>query len=117
MTKQICGLLFGHALGQRRRAHKRFGFALQSCVLRYSGRVLAPGELIPPRWCLRTWYARAEGLAQANIAGESPGIAFHPLRERPSQAVSRAPGTACRSSTAARPNAMEASSKTASTSG
>lgn len=32
---------------QRRRAHNRFGFALQLCVLRYPGRVLAPGELIP----------------------------------------------------------------------
>jgi TnpA family transposase len=31
----------------RRRAHNRFGFALQLCVLRYPGRVLAPGELIP----------------------------------------------------------------------
>lgn len=30
-----------------RRAHNRFGFALQLCVLRYPGRVLAPGELIP----------------------------------------------------------------------
>jgi TnpA family transposase len=28
-------------------AHNRFGFALQLCVLRYPGRVLAPGELIP----------------------------------------------------------------------
>lgn len=32
---------------QRRRAHNRFGFALQLCVLRYPGRVLVPGELIP----------------------------------------------------------------------
>ncbi|UXT61275.1 Tn3 family transposase (plasmid) [Agrobacterium fabrum] len=31
----------------RRRSHNRFGFALQLCVLRYPGRVLAPGELIP----------------------------------------------------------------------
>ncbi len=37
---------FGH-IRQRRRAHNRFGFALQLCVLRYPGRVLAPGELIP----------------------------------------------------------------------
>ncbi len=28
-------------------ARNRFGFALQLCVLRYPGRVLAPGELIP----------------------------------------------------------------------
>lgn len=32
---------------QRRRAHNRFGFALQLCVLRFPGRVLAPGEMIP----------------------------------------------------------------------
>lgn len=36
----------GH-VRQRRRAHNRFGFALQLCVLRYPGRVLASGELIP----------------------------------------------------------------------
>jgi len=31
----------------RRRAHNRFGFALQLCALRFPGRLLAPGELIP----------------------------------------------------------------------
>lgn len=36
----------GH-VRQRRRPHNRFGFALQLCVLRYPGRVLAPGEVIP----------------------------------------------------------------------
>ncbi|MBN9142546.1 MULTISPECIES: Tn3 family transposase [unclassified Novosphingobium] len=36
----------GH-IRQRRRAHNRFGFALQLCVLRFPGRVLAPGEVIP----------------------------------------------------------------------
>ena len=36
----------GH-IGQRRRPHNRFGFALQLCVLRFPGRVLAPGEVIP----------------------------------------------------------------------
>lgn len=36
----------GH-IRQRRRAHNRFGFALQLCALRYPSRVLAPGELIP----------------------------------------------------------------------
>lgn len=32
---------------QRRRAHNRIGFALQLCALRYPGRALAPGEMIP----------------------------------------------------------------------
>ncbi|WP_448470032.1 DUF4158 domain-containing protein [Martelella sp. AMO21009] len=36
---------FGH-IRQRRRAHNRFGLALQLCVVRYPGRVLASGELI-----------------------------------------------------------------------
>lgn len=31
----------------RRRSHNRFGFALQLCALRYPGRLLAPGEVIP----------------------------------------------------------------------
>jgi TnpA family transposase len=31
----------------RRRAHNRFGFALQICAFRYPGRLLVPGEVIP----------------------------------------------------------------------
>ena len=31
----------------RRRPHNRFGFALQLCAMRYPGRLLAPGEIIP----------------------------------------------------------------------
>lgn len=31
----------------RRRAHNRFGFALQLCALRYPGRLLTPSEVIP----------------------------------------------------------------------
>ena len=31
----------------RRRAHNCFGFALQLCALRFPGRLLAPGEIIP----------------------------------------------------------------------
>ena len=32
----------------RRRPHNRLGFALQLCALRYPGRLLSPGEVIPP---------------------------------------------------------------------
>ena len=35
------------AINQRRRDRNRIGFALQLCVLRYPGRLLRPGELIP----------------------------------------------------------------------
>ena len=35
------------AIGQRRGEHNRLGFALQLCALRYPGRLLRPGELIP----------------------------------------------------------------------
>lgn len=34
-------------INQRRRKENRLGFALQLCALRYPGRVLTPGELIP----------------------------------------------------------------------
>ena len=32
----------------RRRPRNKLGFALQLCVLRYPGRLLAPGEFVPP---------------------------------------------------------------------
>jgi TnpA family transposase len=32
---------------RRRRPHNRLGFAIQLCALRYPGRLLRPGELIP----------------------------------------------------------------------
>src|SRR4051794_11530914 len=35
------------AVDRRRGGHNQFGFALQLCVLRYPGRLLRPGELIP----------------------------------------------------------------------
>src|SRR4051794_24706724 len=35
------------AIGWRRRARNRLGFALQLCTLRYPGRLLRPGEIIP----------------------------------------------------------------------
>ena len=34
-------------INKRRRDENRLGFALQLCALRYPGRMLAPGELIP----------------------------------------------------------------------
>ncbi|MFT8723184.1 MAG: Tn3 family transposase [Acetobacter malorum] len=36
-----------HVIVSRRRAHNRLGFAIQLCALRYPGRLLRPGELIP----------------------------------------------------------------------
>src|SRR5215204_2566645 len=35
------------AIGRRRRNHNQLGFALQLCALRYPGRLLRPGEVIP----------------------------------------------------------------------
>ena len=35
-------------IGARRRPHNKLGFALQLCVLRHPGRLLAPGEFVPP---------------------------------------------------------------------
>ncbi len=34
-------------IDRRRRPENRIGFALQLCALRYHGRMLAPGEMIP----------------------------------------------------------------------
>jgi TnpA family transposase len=34
-------------IGRRRRDRNRLGFALQLCALRYPGRLLRPGELVP----------------------------------------------------------------------
>jgi TnpA family transposase len=36
-------------IGQRRRDRNQIGFALQLCALRYPGRLLRPGELIPDK--------------------------------------------------------------------
>ena len=35
-------------IGARRRPRNKLGFALQLCVLRHPGRLLAPGEFVPP---------------------------------------------------------------------
>lgn len=34
-------------IARRRRSHNRLGFALQLCALRYPGRLIRPGELVP----------------------------------------------------------------------
>lgn len=36
-------------IGRRRRPQNRLGFALQLCALRYPGRLIQPGEVIPER--------------------------------------------------------------------
>ena len=35
-------------IGARRRPRNKLGFVLQLCVLRHPGRLLAPGEFVPP---------------------------------------------------------------------
>ena len=44
---------------QRRRPHNRLGFALQLCALRYPGRLLSPGEVIPHEVLRLLWRAVA----------------------------------------------------------
>src|SRR3546814_11432718 len=67
----------GH-IRQRRRAHNRFGFALQLCVLRYPGRVLATGELIP---------AQVSDVIAAHLGLTSAALLLHAARAdtRPAQ--------------------------------
>ncbi|MCR5860142.1 Tn3 family transposase [Mesorhizobium sp. J428] len=51
---------------ERRRARNRFGFALQLCALRYPGRLLSPGELIPQE--LSRFLAAQLGLSVGDLA-------------------------------------------------
>lgn len=51
----------------RRRPHSRFGFALQLCALRYPGRLLAPGEVIPLE--VTRFLAAQLGLKADDLAG------------------------------------------------
>lgn len=51
----------------RRRPHNRFGFALQLCALRYPGRLLTPGEVIP--LVVTRFLAAQVGLKPDDLAG------------------------------------------------
>ena len=51
----------------RRRPHNRFGFALQLCALRYPGRLLAPGEVIP--LAVTRFLAAQLGMRPDDLAG------------------------------------------------
>ncbi|WP_029061426.1 Tn3 family transposase [Labrenzia sp. DG1229] len=51
----------------RRRPHNRFGFALQLCALRYPGRLLAPGEVIPLE--ITRFLAAQLGIRPEDLAG------------------------------------------------
>lgn len=51
----------------RRRPHNRFGFALQLCALRYPGRLLTPGEVIPLE--VTRFLAAQLGLTAEDLAG------------------------------------------------
>jgi TnpA family transposase len=51
----------------RRRPHNRFGFALQLCALRYPGRLLGPGEVIP--LAVSRFVAAQLGLKPDDLAG------------------------------------------------
>ena len=50
----------------RRRAHNRFGFALQLCVFRYPGRLLMPSEVIPSE--ITEFLAAQLGLSADDLA-------------------------------------------------
>jgi TnpA family transposase len=52
-------------VGQRRRARNRLGFALQLCALRFPGRSLLPGEVIPAE--ITSFLAAQLGLKEADL--------------------------------------------------
>ncbi|MBP6655312.1 Tn3 family transposase [uncultured Bradyrhizobium sp.] len=52
-------------IGQRRRPRNRLGFALQLCALRYPGRALLPGEVIPVE--IADFLAAQLGLKDADL--------------------------------------------------
>ncbi|WP_410000291.1 DUF4158 domain-containing protein, partial [Escherichia coli] len=77
---------------QRRRPENRIGFALQLCALRYPGRALAPGEMIPrevlsfvgaqlgvPADALLTYATRRQTGTVAKLAMRQPFVLFKGL--------------------------------------
>lgn len=59
------------AIGRRRRDRNRLGFAMQLCALRYPGRLLRPGELIP---------AEALRFVAAQVGAEPDALAGYATR-------------------------------------
>ena len=66
-------------VGRRRRDHNRLGFALQLCALRYPGRLLRPGELIP---------AAALRFVADQLGAEPEALAAYAARSRPATSSS-----------------------------
>lgn len=58
---------------RRRRDHNRLGFALQLCALRYPGRLLRPGELIP---------AEALRFVAEQVGAEPETLARYAIRQQ-----------------------------------
>jgi TnpA family transposase len=58
-------------IGLRRREHNKLGFAVQLCVMRHPGRVLAAGE-IPPRAMLKYVADQTRGRASRYHRGFAP---------------------------------------------
>lgn len=63
-------------IGRRRRPENRIGFALQLCALRFPGRILSPGEVIP--YAVSTFIG-----AQLGIAGDA--LATYAVRRQTRQ--------------------------------
>ena len=72
------------AVGQRRRDHNRLGFALQLCVLRYPGRQLRPGEVVPERtlrFVAEQVGAAPEAIAAYGTRAQTRSVHLNELRE------------------------------------
>jgi TnpA family transposase len=72
------------AVGRRRRDHNRLGFALQLCVLRYPGRQLRPGEVVPERtlrFVAEQVGAAPEAIAAYGTRAQTRSVHLDELRE------------------------------------